>query len=65
MRNLKSELGKAIAWGVPCQYSTGYSSAELVVLLKAALKRIQYLETALDLHQVPYTHTDFKKSDSH
>jgi hypothetical protein len=61
MRDLKKSIHTAIAWGVPDRESTGYSPSEFTSLLRVALTRIEYLESALRENNIPFTETDYRR----
>ena len=58
-RFLKRDISQAIAWGMPCNESSGYTPYEFTQLLVKALLRINYLEQTLKDNKIPFTETDY------
>ena len=63
-RNLKRDIGSAIAWGVPCKESLGYSAAEFTSLLNKAKIRIEQLESILNAYNIQFPQTDWSKNEN-
>jgi hypothetical protein len=63
-RNLKQDIRSAIAWGVPCRESSGYSAAEFTSLLNKAKIRIEQLESILNAYNIQFPQTDWNKDET-